>query len=843
MNRDKTIDTPQLLERNDIKRLMDALLGKAERRRALHVLAMLSSVGWFGKRAAEGEAIAKHFGLNWDEVRVEVEAIHAKHGIAPRGGDLRYVSPKPLGVYLALEALTLMPEQVKSLPDVLPNEAARTAYYDRLRSIVVSPAARSFADQELARYANWNDFVAEPAVERWAALSVANPASAARIARRALEKSTHEQRLNIAGNARRHLIRALIHLAWRADAFEDAALALADLAEAENEVWANNATGEFKSKYQLDLGGTALPFIDRLRVIDRLIERSVSYQRLAVGALAKVGGTHESRIGRAPADANPSDPEWRPPTQTARIECAHQALERLRTIAASAHPDLADALLAAVGVVAMLLREKPVRDGTAGFMRALVERLPMHRERVRIEVHRVVDNEKKLWRKLTTEDVAWLDRFHSELEDRSLSGRLRQALASPSWKRSPEDNAVFDQLASVFLENIPVLESEWPWLTKGDSGGVWDFGEALGRADPGGVLLEKLLTFDGRGSDLRVLAAYLLERAKAQPAEWIDDLIDGADKRPPEEVALWVQLTWRCASTTRGAERLTRYAKSNLLDPPMVAQLEFGGWSLGPSIESFGAFLRSLIPSPELRNGALGLLDQRLWKNVGDLPDVEDVAITLVSDVDLLRAAPTGGHEWSQVARKLLPKHTRAIAKAIFDCQARRDEQSWFIDHSEASGVLAACMRASPDDVWAELKPHLEGPEWYLFVVGFPVGILSQLPRGAVLDWIAADPHRPGLVARMVEKTFADGSLGAELIHRYGTDEDVADSFFSAYVTGSWSGPPSRHWERLASELESTASTSTLSGVRSWAKESAARLRGMANNDRKREEERRLRGR
>jgi hypothetical protein len=93
----------------------------------------------------------------------------------------------------------------------------------------------------------------------------------------------------------------------------------------------------------------------------------------------------------------------------------------------------------------------------------------------------------------------------------------------------------------------------------------------------------------------------------------------------------------------------------------------------------------------------------------------------------------------------------------------------------------------------------------------------------------------------MIEKTFDDGTLGAALLDRYPRLEGVAGAFFSAFVSGASSGPLSVHWESLASQLDSTAHAAKLPGVREWAHASATKLRRMAREDEKREQEERLR--
>lgn len=124
------------------------MLGDGDRR-SLYVIAALADVGWTGDRQQEGEAVAAHLGLDWNEAQHQVERIHRSTGIAPRSGRYRYISPYPLAVYLAREAWESYPDLLKSLPEALPSDGAREAYYRRLESLAGSPQAQTFARDQL----------------------------------------------------------------------------------------------------------------------------------------------------------------------------------------------------------------------------------------------------------------------------------------------------------------------------------------------------------------------------------------------------------------------------------------------------------------------------------------------------------------------------------------------------------------------------------------------------------------------------------------------------------------------------------------------------------------------
>lgn len=95
----------------------------------------------------------------------------------------------------------------------------------------------------------------------------------------------------------------------------------------------------------------------------------------------------------------------------------------------------------------------------------------------------------------------------------------------------------------------------------------------------------------------------------------------------------------------------------------------------------------------------------------------------------------------------------------------------------------------------------------------------------------------------LVRLGFENGSLSAELLNRYRNVEDVGNSFFGAYISGGWSGDSSEHRKKLADHLEAVEKNTDYSGVKEWARVAVADLRRMAERDRHREEEEKVRGR
>jgi len=840
--RSPNMDVRGLLSRDEIRGFLDGMLGTGDRL-ALYVVAVLTSIGWTEDKQDEGEAVARHLGLDWNSIRATVEDFHRRLGIAPRGGRYRYISPTPLGIHLAVEAWTTYPDLLKSLPGVLPSEGARDAYDERLQSMASNPQAREYAREELASFVRVDDFVDARAVRRWSALSSADPDEAARNILRALSGATLEDRKRIEESARRKTVWALVRLAWKPSSFHDAVLALALLAEAENETWANNASAEFFARFQVFLGGTAVPYLDRLPVLDELLakERS-SLARLAVKALAQVGNRQAFRMGSSPASDELPEREWQPSTWREHSQCVETGISRLSDIAKRRMADIQADLVDAAKHFSMMLREAPMRRLVADFFDAVRGAYPDARETLRRAIAGIIHSEKKYWKELSSEELEELEALHARFEDPSLGARLQQHVGGASWDR--EEQPDLKPLAEELLLAPEVLAENWPWLTSGDASDAWRLGEALSEIDLDGGLVETLPSLPGAGHDLRLLCGYVSARRRTLGNEWYDGWVASQNRRDPKPIALLLEVAWRCGTTESVASIVAATLRGEQVSPQIVGQLGFGRWDDLPA-DVLEAVLRAMADTGH-RETAIGILAHRMTSNSSEAEHWKRLALELVTASDLIRSGYMTCYYWKEVANTLVPQNPREIAAAILREQADHEASTWFAGHSEAARVLQACAKQDPGGVWHAMRPYLSSPAGaYMFSIGFPRGVLERMPPNDVEEWVAEQPEeRAVIVAHLASKNMStDETLASRLLGQYGDMEPVAGAFFSEYVSGSWSGPASSHWEQRARSLDVVASRTALPKLRRWASDSARSLRRMAERDRQREEEEELRGR
>lgn len=833
------ISIQDLLQDRNVVRLMDDLLqAKIEDRRALHVVAALASVGWEGDRQDEGRAIANHLGLDWDTVRARVHDFDRRLGIAPRAGDLRYISPSPLGVYLAAEAWDIDRDRMRSLPSVLPSDAARREYNERFRAVVASPHARAAAEEDLRGFGDWQRYTNDLEVERWAVLSLADPVVSARLAADALRAATRDQRLQIKGRARRELVHGLSELAWNDESFGPATLALAELANSENEAWGNNATGVFLAKFQMWLGGTARPYARRLEVVDDLLARpAAGHQVLAIWALAQVGKDHHTRDGTGPRLDAPRAQEWQPSNAEEYREGARAALARLASVALGGRPESAGALLEAAKRVLLLLRDAELRDAVAVFIRAVAASYPASREALGLAVDQFTERERRIPAAASKADFAWMAALSQDVGDQSPAAKVRRAVGEHVF-RDPPDLA---PTADLILRTDGLLDQLWAWLTSGNAQRSWDLGRALARREAPEALLETLLEKTGRGPDLRLIAGYFAQVAELRGAEWADDLLDQRLARDRESEGFVLEMTWWLPTTERGAARIAAAAERGTLEPRLASQLAFGGWSNNMPSASFARLLAALVGSDRFSEAALQLVELRVSSKEDEWPALQPVILRLLSTPSLVKAGGMTEHYWLELSTRVAKVDPRLVCRTLFQAHGEKDEKAWFLQHSQAAAVLHECIERDPLAVWEELRPYLEEPaKAAMFITGFPDGVIARLPQDAVMTWIGEDAEsRAPFIARLVAHDLGDGALGSRLLaaHR----QVVSGTMASAWATGAWWGEASAHWEGVADALLEVARTSKEREVRSWAEAAAKRFRKEAAQDRKREEEARVR--
>lgn len=824
-----------LLGQQHIRGFLDGMLGGGDRR-ALYVVASLSTVGWDDDVAEEGAAIATHLGLEWNAVQAEVERFDRTFGIAPRGGRRRYISPTPLAAHLAAEAWAAMPGVMRSLPDALPSDAARDAYFERIRTIATTPFARDFAIEELRDFFSKAAFRAESDIKRWAALSAAAPLLAANGAMNALKASSTSERLAISGASRRYLLSGLMELASREDAFREAAISVALLAEAENESYSNNSVGEFERLYQIRLGGTAASYPMRIRVAAELLsENRDSLTRVVINALAKAAEANETRIrGSVPFGA-PEEIEWRPRNTDEYIKCIVSAVDLLEKVHQDV-PSVRQDVEAVVPDFVGLLWVDSLRDRVLTFVKNISASSEAGKKVSTASLLGYMRNEEKYWHRLSADASAQISTELNVLLPTDLRSRLEREVGTSHWDKDDREDGV-DLLAAEVLSCPDFLVESIPWLTSGEAADAWRFGKVLADSSDVEALVELLMSHERSfGPDLRFVLA-VVDRARALLGpNWFSSWAASLDVDSPRQVDLLIESIWRVGVSEEvlqlAAGQLSSASRNSLLG------LAYGTWHEEVDGDLLSSFLEKLADCGAM-SVVISIVDQAT-KRPELRPDLEGLVERIFSDIDLLRSGETMvEYHWKEIALRFAESHVELILKSILSAHASKGERSWFIKHSQVKEVLVSIALRFPEVFWAQLRPYLESSAHRgLFWVGFPSGLLKSVPFALIEEWVGRNVcERAPIIVRIIGVDFSDDdSHSMRLLERFGGQPGVDDSFFSTYVSGAWSGPASSHWYSMAGSLAKLAEKRS-GYFRVWAKGAIQALNTMGERDRKREEE------
>ena len=256
----------------------------------------------------------------------------------------------------------------------------------------------------------------------------------------------------VQGDVRRHLVWALDKIAFHPDSFDDGAHLLLRLALAENEVYGNNATGQFVALFPIVLGNTAADGQARLLLLREVAQSADPVQRkIVVDALVNGSATHHfsHSVGSETHGSRPTLPSWHPATRDevrAYIQCCLDLLVDFAT----GNDDMADAACVGLGrnlpslashgfidlVEAVVRQVAPTRESWPEALEALGEFLRHQASRAEPEI------------------VGRVRALMDELAPRSLDARVRLLVTEMSWDYLSDEEQDHEQL---YLRQVGVV--------------------------------------------------------------------------------------------------------------------------------------------------------------------------------------------------------------------------------------------------------------------------------------------------------------------------------------------------------------------------------------------------
>ncbi len=640
--------------------------------------------------------------------------------------DTLVLTPRPLGVALAADFITFFPTgKWKEVVERLSKARLLDEFLKRVEELEFSENAEELGKMLLESGFPFDDaeyLLTGMGSQIFRSLTVLSPSAAIKIAKQALHNCSLDMLRN-SKESRRGLVRALELLVWEPKTFQDGAELLLKLAAAENEGWANNATGAFNQLFNLNLSGTKVPAQERLGVIKNALQSDESATRnIAIGALGKaLNFRFFSRMGDTTLggkrDANL---DWHPRSNREAMDYWRECFHILSSIILANGRDAErakDVLGKNIDVILqtpLLLELEPEINELAAHIGRL---WPDVKDRIR-KILDLRDNITGAHKEALHRCKAYLTPPESRLE-----AKLQDLVTKPGWHhRKGADGSYTDtsreeaeHFASELAENGTNLVPLLPYLLLGEQQQTFSFGTVLGKKHPQAeelvnAIIELWPSLDPKQRNPSFAKGLMrgIGREKAFRTEILDRVATSA-----ATIDLLVPLTASLDVMDQSEFlRIRNAVVESQLDPSQLRSL-IQGLPIRTLPESFltEQFTVILDAKPASAQMLFELLFQLCYRGTKRFEQFADLFRSLLLTKGLELGDSHFGWEWHETALKLIslgnePEWLKSVSQYI--CDTVVQNKTW-IGTDYLSIVASTLFEKSPTETWSPFAAALDG--------------------------------------------------------------------------------------------------------------------------------------
>jgi hypothetical protein len=618
------------------------------------------------------------------------------------------------------------------------------------------------------------------------------------------------------------------------------------LAEAENESGADNATGTWTSLFRLRLGGTEVPALDRLSLVEEtLTSGSAIRKQLALKALATLMSPHEVRFPSSEtAGAQPVPKEWHPSTWGEIWTVYRFGLKLLDRAMEDSEQSVArearDVLLSSARTV--------IRVGLPEEIITRLERLGPRDEderrkaretlRIILEYENERLNEDQHKRLMTIEEKLTGTDFHDRLR------RWTGQWSFGDWDIQKRDGGPPAQnraaaLAEEALNRPEELRAELNWLASDEAQNVAHFAKRLGELDRDRDWLSELITKTRDGGRPILLASYLWGRSVTGDKELVENLLDEWTEGDKNLASVVLTTTLYLEPSKKALQRLLELVEKGWLQRKELSIIAWSVWTEKLPIDAFQQLIICLMfdHSSEVEQAALHSLDRRL-----KLFPYERTILAPLAWQLLDRSSAAKGtmpqYYWGEVSKHYVESDPVRIAEAVLKiCE---DPEILLDKEDPPMQTLAKASILRPIEVWDIIAEALlrKDKRVYGLLLGLTGWYVELFSVDQLLEW--ADEHTPEGARLIAALTKPSGTplapLPRQLLIRFGEDEFVRNALDANFQSGSFTGSMT-NWLRGELETARVWTNDPHPSVREWAYEIVDSLKKQIQEWEKREQE------
>lgn len=799
-------------------------------RKTLSAFAIFDRVGW---RDADGNLhpefleIYDVFGLNTIGDTSEIEDIvgYAKQRGLLRGEKALSLQPLPLALLLIksrIERHDLDDELLQLPTELLQRAETRIPYFNAFES------GQDWVSDVLSRSGWFSDtsiLETEAGGRVFKSLSRASAEDATKVLRRFFRTRSHPD-LKKFTQGRRGMVRALRGIAVWDTTFDEGAKYLRRLALAENESFANNATGVYKGLFSPAYGPVAPTErhpIERLHHIEDGLKGDEAEFELALGAASEALKTqHYTKSGHPERQGARQLPDlWIPESRDDWVSY----FELVWNLLVSRIPDDPERANAIVETLTGAARGL-VSTGTE--LSRLVRTTYVHLSELDyVQIDNVIQSTITICEfdigGLDPDEQEQWEEFKKWLVDKSFHTRF-VSFVKISRQYDEEDGGI-EKLAKDAVEDKSRLREKYDILFQNNSSNGHEFGKWLAKSDEGFELLDELIEkLNSRAPETlpAFILAYLgeLKKAERERFEEVTErfeeeenlrkyyvslirIIDPTDEKVQDlfqqidDGTIAVQELQEFANLTQPYESLSEDTVQEICNRLLDADSQSALSSLrllhwyyiypdeGPSLDT--PFLTSAV--------------------------THDNVLTLDETVNSSRT-----YEWNEIVEAVVDEEPRSspnILDAVID--ASESERNFIRLAGYSRETLGKIIEADPSGAWSIISTKISSEgisAWWTaeFLSGnLSLGgsLFGRLNWEEVENWIGDDPEeRAPVVASSIEAKLPesqdDTTLARELLAEYGHIEPVQNRLESTYFTESWTGSSVTHFKEKKIRMENS---------------------------------------
>ena len=687
-------------------------------------------------------------------------------------------------------------------------------------------------------------------------LSEANPRSALNHLKRTVGTWSNSQLLEFS-TGRRQIVWALKGIAVWKELFDEAALLLLKLAEAENEKWiSNNASGEFASLFAVGLGqvaSTEASGQQRMAVLRVVLASSSSgVHKLAIIAC---GVALESRdwtrlVGPEHQGLRPTANLWAPATYGELWDCYRQVWRMLfDSLDELNEENRDDAVKELLHRSRGLTTIESLADMIVQDVRDLSARSYVDKQDVLAKVIALLQYEKE---NLSEHIVAKWERLRDDLTGdgfgalmkRYVGMDLLEDLFDEDGNRVDLVQPKLEELAHQSIEDGELLRAELGWLVTEEAQNGFRFGYELRMKDIGSRLLPDLLAAQqeaGVHGTLFFLGGYFRAFRESDEDGWEAEMERLCNA---EETRGWVpELTFRSGQLSdQAGTRILALLQTGAITTRHLRMFAYGGVIRDLSEELFVSWIEHLLTTrePQAVIIALDLYTMYFRDSVTKRRMPKSLSLQLLTH-DLLFESGTiadftgVAHHWSTIGNWFLRDYPDD-AIVVGEMMIKHLGEDGTIAggfNSETQIVLNEIARRFPRQVWSLVSRVLGPPidarayhvgRWLrgndLFKSG-GFAAIELFPVEVVWDWVSEDlDSRPPYMAALVPPRLLrdEGKIcfARELLVRFGDRQDVRECLRNNFSTEGYFGSYSVHLRSKRDALLEFRRNENDTNVLSW---------------------------